>query len=864
MKTKIIFILTCFFTSSIAFSQTVNYAIDNPNGKEYIETATIEELNNSREMTLQMWIKSKQTAPEQQLLTQNNFSIKTGEHQNLVFQAGSQSVSIACSLPLNEWVQLTVTFLEGTVKAYVNNIEQNVTGTLAQTLPEANSTCIIGKNFKGEIDEIRIWKKALEMKDFFWRNTLNKFNPNSSSLIAYWKCDQELCEHLVDYQFRHHGMFKGEIVRKAVNDNANFRYRIVTGYTSALRFIDRPFINRDMFHMTNDLVFITAKAQKDGSIKMEYPDNSCTPKNVTYLKSFEGHKGVLDFQGRGASMTASDGEVFFSPVPTPTDKFIRASVATASFGAWIYIDSWKEGAIIFEKKENTESENTFSIALGPENEKSIVVNLCGTIATLKDKVQTGKWHYLGVYLRPKPTVLSEIGGRVGSEIITIGVDFTEYKAPKGLSLSGKDMTLKSVPALGGTTPLVIGKNFDGKMDEVMVWGALRNTKASQDAKGIRLNVGNSENIALTAYWKGDDPKNIGKDTQSYTGMLEFMRNYYAGYRGIKFRFAIVYPEMNTWREVLNKKANVDRFIRDAKNILTHFDGMDVDLEWGQYDVLNPLIKRLLNEVVAGTGKIFTVSQQELHHTIDKSLIDKIDYFTFQLYGLRKECYDYDWFVNTYNLFKKYGYPDSKILLSYGNLMTAGTEHRELAEEGYKNILNKGINDDNYNPDQNSLVDQNGVKWYFNGVNQIKKKQNFIIDNDLPGTMYFDMGNDFRVDDYKSLIRAQNEVIASNVDTLITQVNMDPTAISPVSSDSRHDLFSFYPNPAKDKIELILPGGTSWKGASCTICTTTGETVMETGLNSYTNIISLPHLEKGIYLITVNADNKTHTAKLYIK
>ena len=51
MKTKIIFILACFFTSSIAFSQTVNYAIDNPNGKGYIETATIEELNNSREMT---------------------------------------------------------------------------------------------------------------------------------------------------------------------------------------------------------------------------------------------------------------------------------------------------------------------------------------------------------------------------------------------------------------------------------------------------------------------------------------------------------------------------------------------------------------------------------------------------------------------------------------------------------------------------------------------------------------------------------------------------------------------------------------------------------------------------------------------
>lgn len=861
MKTIIIFILVCFFTS-IAFSQTINYSIDNPNGKGYIETPTIKELNNSREMTLQMWIKLKQSAPEQHLLTQNNFSIRTGNNQDLIFQAGSQSVSIACSLPLSEWAQLTVTFVEGTIKAYLNSIEQSVAGTLSETLPEAVSTCIIGKNFKGEIDEIRIWKKALGIKDFFWRNTLNKFNPNYPSLVAYWKCDQELCEHLVDYQFLHHGTFKGDIKRKAVNDNTNFRYRIVTGYTSALRFIDRPFINRDMFLMTNDLVFITAKAQKDGSIKMEYPDNSCTPINVEYMDTFEGHKGVMNFQGKESSMTASDGEVFFSPVPTSTDKFIRASVATASFGAWIYIDSWKEGAMIFEKKENDESENIFSISLGPEDEKSIIVNLCGTIATLKDKVQTGKWHYLGVYLRPKPTILSEIGGRVGSEIITIGVDFTEYKAPKGLSLSGKDMTLKSVPKLGGTTPLVIGKGFDGKMDEVMIWGALRNTKASQDAKGVRLNVGNSENIALTAYWKGDDPLNVGKDTQSYTGMLEFIRNYYAGHRGIKFRFAIVYPEMNTWKDVLNKKENVDRFIRDAKNILTHFDGMDVDLEWGQYDVLNPLIRRLIDEVMAGTGKIFTVSQQELHHTIDKSLIDKVDYFTFQLYGLRKECYDYNWFVNTYNLFKKYGYPDNKILLSYGNLMTAGTEHRELPEEGYKNILNKGINNGNYNPDQNSLVDQNGVSWYFNGVNQIKKKQNFIIDNNLLGTMYFDMGNDFRVADYKSLIRAQNDIIASNVDTLITHIN--PTSIPSIRQDMTGTLFSYYLDTVNENIILNLTEDNICAKTICDMYTIDGKHIIRQELPHKENIVSLKGLNRGTYLLKISADHKTQTIKFYIE
>lgn len=860
MKTTITFLLIYLFTS-VAFSQTINYSLDNEGGDGYIETVAIMELDNSSEATFQMWIKPAELTAGQQLIAQDNFSISIGGSRHLVFQVGSQTASIASSLLLNKWSQLTITFLEGKVKAYVNNIEQNVTGTLVGTLPKSTSSCKIGESFKGEIDEIRVWKKVLEKEDFFWRNTLNKFNPNYSSLVAYWKCDQELCENLVDYKFLHHGIFHGRIKRKVVEDNANFRYRVVTGYTSALRFLDRPYINRDMFLMTNDLVFITAKVQKDGSIKMEYPDNSGTPQKVAYMKTFEGHEGVIDFQGKGASMTASDGEVFFSPVPVPTDKFIRASVSNASFGAWIYIDSWTEGAVIFEKKENDNSENVFSIALGTESDKSIVVNLCGTIATLRNKVEIGKWHYLGVYLRPKATILSEISSRAGSDIITISVDFTEYKAPKGIELSGKNMTIKSVPSLGGTSPLVIGKDFDGKMDEIMVWGSLRNKVASQDAKGIRLNVGNSENIALTAYWKGDDPDNIGKDTQSYTGMLEFMRNYYAGYRGVKFRFGIVYPEMNTWRDVLNKAENVDRFLRDAKHILTHFDGLDLDLEWGQYDVLSPLIERLFNEVIAGTGKTFTVSQQELHHTLDKRLIDKIDYFTFQLYGLRKECYDYDWFVNTYNLFKEYGYPNDKILLSYGNLMTAGAEHRELAEEGYKNILNKGINDDNYDPDQNSLIDKNGITWYFNGVNQIKKKQNFIIDNDLLGTMFFDMGNDFRVDDYKSLIRAQNDVIASNVDTLITKVEIiDPTNVSHIYRGAERKLFSFSPNPANNYIELEL--SSLAESAEYAICTIAGEIVMEGKLHASHNILLLSKLEKGVYLIKVGIDNKIYTTKLF--
>ena len=46
---------------------------------------------------------------------------------------------------------------------------------------------------------------------------------------------------------------------------------------------------------------------------------------------------------------------------------------------------------------------------------------------------------------------------------------------------------------------------------------------------------------LKCLLKGDDPENIGKDSQSYIGMIEFIRNYYAGHR-MKIRMGIIYPD----------------------------------------------------------------------------------------------------------------------------------------------------------------------------------------------------------------------------------------------------------------------------------------------------------------------------------
>ncbi len=854
---KKLFVLICIiFAAMTSFSQTVNYALENADGTGNVKALTIRELNDSPEATFQMWLKPTEWSAAK-LLSQDNFSIEFGDQNTIVLKSGEQSVVITSSDLLNKWSQLTITITGGTVKAYINNSEARVSGSVPATIPASvgsaeEKICIIAQGLKGQMDEIRVWNKALEQKDFFWRNTLNKYNPNYDALVAYWKCDQDQCENLVDYKFVHHGVMD-KITRVPVTDNTVFKYRVVCGYTpSFIRFIDRPNINRDMFLMTNDVIFLSGKIQQDGSIFPEYPNNSATQTNVDYMAQFEGRKGVMVFHGAGSKMVSQDGRIFFNP----NDRFYGES-NLGTISGWIYIDKWEEGGIIFSKYQD--ENNCITVKLGSEKDKSVIVDFCGFVATLKGKLEVGKWQYLGVYLSPKQADISN--KRLSANIVKISVDYQLYTGMSDIELSGKDMTISLIPKMQ-TTPIVLGEGFNGKIDELMVWGgADRSGSIQGDAEnGYQWNVGNWNNLFLNAYWMGDDPNNIGKDYHSYTGMMDFVRNYYKGYRGYKIRVGLIYPDGDKWQQgALATKENVDRFIADAKKLLKDYDGLDVDLEWcysqWQYDILNGVLKRLINEVMAeyGKTKTFSVSLHQVSFSIDKTLIPDIDYFTFQLYGPSTVTYTYDWYTQAYNQFMNYGFPKEKTLLSYGVLLVDGS-----TEQGYKDLFEKmGVNDNNYDPNLNIYKG-----WYFNGVNQTKQKQEFILEKDCFGTMYFDMANDLKVSDNKSLIRAQNEVIASNVDTLVTKVSMDPSSIKQTGAKAEGDkLFSFYPNPANDKMVVNLADDS--EKAVCEIRTLDGKLVMQTELHSINTTLSLTGLNTGFYLIKVHQGERDYSTKLCI-
>lgn len=770
-KKIIIFYLFCLLPIEF-FGQVINYALSNDNGTGKAETAAIAELDEAPEFTFQCWLFPSNLTKNITLFNQENLSILLDEKKQITIRAKDKIVTATYTGELNNWIQLTITSKNGTVKVFFNNEESQVFGSLDEKLGTSTGIATLFDGFIGSVDEIRIWNKALTSADFFWQNTINKTNQYYSSLIAYWKCDQNLCPDLVDYKWKYHARLIN-LSHKQVTNNEHFKYRVVTGYTNLQRFIDRPRIDRDMFLMTNDIILLSAKIQPDGSILHEMPDLSGLTYGVDYIADYKGHKGVMKFNGIGSKIESKEA------LPTPFDPITtnpkEASTTTATISGWFHVDIWNEGAELFSKYET--AEKGLIIRLGKESRKEIVVEYCGATAILPNKLSVNNWHYIAVYLSAAIGNMNDPLTALFFNPISIGVDYVAYDKFNGIELSG-GMNVARNPTLYNAKA-VLGKNFNGKIDNLMIWGIDRKSAAKYDAENeYQKNSGNYTNIFLNAQWTGDRADNIGRDDQSLSGFIDYIRGYYKNHRGYKIRISLV-EENHKWKEFFADQTILNRFGEEAKKLLEICDGIDVDLEWAttqqEFNVFNSILHKLADYSMAPYRgqKIFTVSLIGSSYSIDKTLIPKIDYFTFQIYGPHATSMSWQTYQTMYTRFKDYGFPADKTVLSYATLLVNPTNR---GVEGYTTLFDSyGMNDTNFNP---SLNEWNcaGVIKSFNGVNMVKQKQQLIIDNRLCGTMYFDMGNDQRVTSKTSLIRAQNEVIASNVDTVVYQVEL-PTILS---------------------------------------------------------------------------------------
>ena len=115
-------------------------------------------------------------------------------------------------------------------------------------------------------------------------------------------------------------------------------------------FINCSYIRGDFFETNRisaasmgactDLIYLAARPYANGEVAFELPLNDATMTNVSHTGTFQGRNGVVKFEGTSL-MNGGDG--LLHSADGAFNKF--------TFGTYIYISEWVDGAFLFKKMD---------------------------------------------------------------------------------------------------------------------------------------------------------------------------------------------------------------------------------------------------------------------------------------------------------------------------------------------------------------------------------------------------------------------------------------------------------------------------------------------------------------------------------
>ena len=838
---RFLFILSLLVvTTQLLEAQVDNYSLK-LSATGSVDAGLLTELNGLDNYTVQLWMNPSVWTPNAAIFSRSsnnsNFDLRLGNSSGeIIFFVGNQSVSINSSnISVGNWSQIALVYQQGTFKALVNNVQ--VLQTTAQlTIPAANENFYLGNNFTGRIDEFRLWSSSLTSDYTLWRNTINKYHPQWNNLILYYKFDQNLCANVVDYKFKHHGVFSVlGAVRELVTDNLAFKYRINSAYTDFSRFADRG-IDKEKYLLSNDIIMLGVESNADGTITMPFPFNHGTVTNGNYLNSYNGRNGVLALNGVDAKMDVGNKAL------TPNSKY--------SLHTWIYLEEWTEGAFIFKKEAS--STQGFSIRLGSAATNELIVRLNGheykrNIPTAIVSSPVGSWWNLGVVafsldLGITKTFMFTFNGKA-------------YFPPS----TGVPTTLETtlLPQGVETTNAIVGENLHAKLDETVIW----NTDLTEATITNYMNNGvpmpgfgkivdaASVMAKMNSYWSYNNPNDVGYDYYSYKNFMNIVRSAFDGYRGYKIRMSV--KGHTGWETTISDATKRKSLAQGIVQAAQEFDGIDLDLEWCYDGTCFNNYGLLLDEIgkIMPAEKIFSISPHYVSYALPTKYMVNVDYFNFQIYGPSPNLFNWSTYLDAYNRFIAQGYPKEKISLSYATTTSkacddaAGTIVTAAAPIG---VVSGSFNPP-YTPDQNVALDSNGKYRFFTGVNQTRDRSEFIQEKDLAGIFYWDMGNDVPTSHKYSLPKASNYALASNVDTLVTKVNLLTSGLFPVMTNDAK-LFNCYPNPVTDHFSVLIPADKEISEVK--IFNTSGQPIIIQNRSIVNKSINIEKLKSGFYILNV--------------
>ena len=771
MKRTLLFCLA-LLSGLCAYSQVKNYCIRLTSGGS-VDCGQMSELDEASSFTLQFWMNADSWKSGAMLFSRGEgLKVEQAAAKTLDITLGTKKVSVnADDLVSGKWAQVTILCDKGSVKVFVN--KKQVKTAAGVVLPTDDAPFLIGGgDYAGRIDEVRVWNAALSSEyDYFFSNTLNKWVPQIDNLVAYFKMDQELCPNLVDYKvlfvpsaYNHHGVFSASgVQREEVKDNTGLPYLLCGAYTNNARFFDRG-VNQDQYLLANDIIMLGIQSYSDGHLKYLSPNDHATVTRGEYLGEYEGRSGVLSLGGDGSMECPGD---VFDP---PLDANGKATTGY-TFETWLYLEKWTAGGYIF-RRETPDGKHGFSIRLGDEEKKHVIVRVNGNEFVNINSMPVGEWVHFAV--------TANAGGTVRTTFM-----FTYNGKDKWANATQSGTSTDYTPTGMGNEKAYIGEGLTAKFDNTVLWIQRFDLTALAGHMNVipMPAIGKEVTADLMrngmAFYTFDRADNMGWDSYSQDEWRDIIRSAYEGYRGYQLRISV--QGHTGWQTTI---ANANRrkiFAQDLAALSEGYDGVELDLEW--MDGTQTNLGLLADEIVKALpdGKVFMISHHQYGaYQFPKDKIAEVDGFTFQQYGPQMSWFNYNTFVSGANAFVNYGYPKNKIYLSYSTT-TSGAYNASGAQ--ISNVITgvrNGLLDGNYTPDPNGAYEKaeyNGNYYYLQGPRQVYLRAKYCVDNQMQGIFYWDMGNDVKPTHKYSLAKACNYALSSNVDSLVTEVTVNhPTGI----------------------------------------------------------------------------------------
>lgn len=767
MQKRLLFVLL-ILVAVAGKAQLSNQALVLPGGEATVSMGNITELSGAAQYSYEAWVYIDEWVENSyvyrrqiagQFPARNRITMQLGTVSNKriyfhVSNGENRYAQLDNVLTTGQWQHVAVVYngqaatVAEQLKVYVNGIAQTlawagITSPFASTTALGDAPFEIGVGgFKGKLDEVRLFNKALDASELNWKNTINKYNPLFNDLIAYWKMDDSKGLPL-DTKNRYDAVsWKGALTYTTVADNVNFTYdKIVSSYIRH-SFYETNTISDASLLANNDIIFLAVNPYADGGVFFEYPVNDGVFTNATYLSDYQGRSGVAAFDGIGAKMNGGKDLIMTA----------SGSVNRFTFAAWVYVDEWNKGAAIFRKYKD----NNYNVGLelGDATNQTLVFrssNGTDNYAQVANSGLTpGKWHHVAVVFR------GGAGAGKQAEIYVNGVRKEAVFKNESNTLSNTIAFLRE--------DFELGVDFKGKIDEALVniLPLSAGEVASLMKNGFVLNGWNS--TKATAYWNFDDAANPTKDYRTWLTVLEQFRKTINGNKAIKVRLGASSGE---WKAMCANPAARQNFINGINEIIANneLDGVDYDFEWAlnntEWTNYSALVQETGAKKLAGT--IFSVSLHGIYYQLTQAAINATDFISLQCYGPRASEVTYEKYVEGVNKVINWGVPANKLVGGFPFQAVASNNSQNPPPQAYRTVVNQYPN---LNPDLDVVdltVGAVTASMTFNGQTTIKRKVAYSEERNLRGVMYWDLATDLPITHSLSLLRALNSVYDPHVE-----------------------------------------------------------------------------------------------------